>query len=353
MSEVKLAAETRTEFGKGAARRTRRAGQVPGVVYGHGADPVHVDAAGPRAAARAAYPERPARPGRSTARPSWSSRRPCSATPIKGFLEHVDLLAREARREGHRRDPGAHRGRAGPGRQPARARAEHAAGRGRGHPHPRVASPSPSRAWRPVPPSSPRTSRCRRAPRWPSTSDAVVLQVVGRAGRGAGRRGRGRRGARPPRPEPRRTCLTACRRPLRPARPRQRPVRRMHGAVTSRRRIDDVTTDDGALADRGPRQSRARVRRQPAQRRLHGGRPAGRADRRAVQAGAARRRRRWWRGGSARRAGEPPGGAGQADVVHEPVRRSGDRAAGLLQGADGARSSRSTTSWTSTTARCG
>jgi large subunit ribosomal protein L25 len=42
MSETKLAAQTRTEFGKGAARRLRRAGQVPAVIYGHGADPLHV-----------------------------------------------------------------------------------------------------------------------------------------------------------------------------------------------------------------------------------------------------------------------------------------------------------------------
>lgn len=42
MSEVKLVAETRTEFGKGAARRIRREDKVPGVLYGHGADPVHI-----------------------------------------------------------------------------------------------------------------------------------------------------------------------------------------------------------------------------------------------------------------------------------------------------------------------
>ncbi|MFF1646342.1 50S ribosomal protein L25/general stress protein Ctc [Streptomyces sp. NPDC058240] len=42
MAEVKLAAQVRTEFGKGAARRTRRANLVPAVVYGHGAEPVHV-----------------------------------------------------------------------------------------------------------------------------------------------------------------------------------------------------------------------------------------------------------------------------------------------------------------------
>ena len=42
MSEVRLAAEPRTEFGKGAARRTRRAGKIPAVLYGHGSDPKHL-----------------------------------------------------------------------------------------------------------------------------------------------------------------------------------------------------------------------------------------------------------------------------------------------------------------------
>ncbi|MET7525939.1 50S ribosomal protein L25/general stress protein Ctc [Streptomyces sp. NPDC005248] len=42
MAEIKLATQPRTEFGKGAARRTRRDNQVPAVVYGHGAEPVHV-----------------------------------------------------------------------------------------------------------------------------------------------------------------------------------------------------------------------------------------------------------------------------------------------------------------------
>ena len=40
--EIRLKASTRTEFGKGAARRLRRAHQVPAVLYGHGAEPVHV-----------------------------------------------------------------------------------------------------------------------------------------------------------------------------------------------------------------------------------------------------------------------------------------------------------------------
>jgi large subunit ribosomal protein L25 len=40
--EVKIKAEPRTEFGKGAARRIRRADKVPAVLYGHGGDPVHL-----------------------------------------------------------------------------------------------------------------------------------------------------------------------------------------------------------------------------------------------------------------------------------------------------------------------
>ena len=46
MSNPTLVAQTRSEFGKGAARRARRAGLVPGVLYGHGDAPLHVDLPG-------------------------------------------------------------------------------------------------------------------------------------------------------------------------------------------------------------------------------------------------------------------------------------------------------------------
>ncbi|MCC3771632.1 hypothetical protein CTZ27_18460 [Streptomyces griseocarneus] len=42
MSEVKIPAQLRSDFGKGFARRARVAGQVPAVVYGQGSEPVHV-----------------------------------------------------------------------------------------------------------------------------------------------------------------------------------------------------------------------------------------------------------------------------------------------------------------------
>ena len=42
MSEVRLSAESRSEFGKGFARRIRAAGKIPAVLYGHGTDPRHL-----------------------------------------------------------------------------------------------------------------------------------------------------------------------------------------------------------------------------------------------------------------------------------------------------------------------
>ena len=39
---AKIQAETRTEFGKGAARRIRREAKIPAVLYGHGNEPVHL-----------------------------------------------------------------------------------------------------------------------------------------------------------------------------------------------------------------------------------------------------------------------------------------------------------------------
>ncbi len=46
MASEKITAETRTEFGKGAARRIRRDDKIPAVVYGHGNDPIHLSLPG-------------------------------------------------------------------------------------------------------------------------------------------------------------------------------------------------------------------------------------------------------------------------------------------------------------------
>lgn len=42
MAEIRIAGARRTEFGKGASRRTRRDGLVPAVIYGHGENPIHI-----------------------------------------------------------------------------------------------------------------------------------------------------------------------------------------------------------------------------------------------------------------------------------------------------------------------
>ena len=91
MSEVKLTAQPRTEFGKGAARRLRRADMVPAVLYGHGTAPVHV--ALPGHATMMALKQSNALfelevAGKSTlALPKDVQR-----DPLRGFIEHVDLL---------------------------------------------------------------------------------------------------------------------------------------------------------------------------------------------------------------------------------------------------------------------
>ncbi|GLF99380.1 50S ribosomal protein L25/general stress protein Ctc [Streptomyces yaizuensis] len=91
MSEVKLATETRTEFGKGAARRTRRAGLVPVVLYGHGTDPVHLSLPGHDLQLALRTPNVLLSldiEGRTELAIPKSVQR----DPLKGFLDHVDLL---------------------------------------------------------------------------------------------------------------------------------------------------------------------------------------------------------------------------------------------------------------------
>jgi large subunit ribosomal protein L25 len=91
VSEVKIQAEPRTEFGKGAARRIRRNDKVPAVLYGHGTDPIHI-----------------ALPGHDTMLALKNANallsidiggenrlalpKQVQRDPIKGFIEHVDLL---------------------------------------------------------------------------------------------------------------------------------------------------------------------------------------------------------------------------------------------------------------------
>ncbi|WP_411082592.1 50S ribosomal protein L25/general stress protein Ctc [Streptomyces sp. cmx-18-6] len=91
MAEIKLAAEVRTEFGKGAARRTRRANQVPAVIYGHGAESVHITLPGHelQLALRTANVLIGLEiDGKDTLVIPKAVQR----HPLKGTIEHVDLL---------------------------------------------------------------------------------------------------------------------------------------------------------------------------------------------------------------------------------------------------------------------
>ncbi|MER8045308.1 50S ribosomal protein L25/general stress protein Ctc [Streptomyces sp. NPDC094032] len=91
MSEVKIAATLRSEFGKGAARKIRRDAKVPGVLYGHGSDPVHVTLPAHELQMALRTPNVLLSldiEGRNELAIPKAAQR----DPLKGFLEHVDLL---------------------------------------------------------------------------------------------------------------------------------------------------------------------------------------------------------------------------------------------------------------------
>ncbi|MFC9690153.1 50S ribosomal protein L25/general stress protein Ctc [Kribbella sp. NPDC056951] len=92
MAEVKIQAESRTEFGKGAARRIRRDNKVPAVLYGHGTDPVHITLPGHDTmlalkTANALLLIEVTGSESLLALPKQVQR-----DPLKGTIEHVDLV---------------------------------------------------------------------------------------------------------------------------------------------------------------------------------------------------------------------------------------------------------------------
>jgi len=94
MSEDLIKAESRTEFGKGAARRIRRDSKVPAVIYGHGNDPIHVTLPGHDTMLALKH-------GGANAvlnieidgKVQLALTKQVQADPIKGFLEHIDFVA--------------------------------------------------------------------------------------------------------------------------------------------------------------------------------------------------------------------------------------------------------------------
>lgn len=91
MSEVRIAAEPRTEFGKGAARRVRRAGQVPAVLYGHGTEPRHLNLPGHELMLALKTPNVLIRVD-GVGKDNLALPKSIQRDAIKGFVEHVDLL---------------------------------------------------------------------------------------------------------------------------------------------------------------------------------------------------------------------------------------------------------------------
>ncbi len=92
MPEVRIAAETRDEFGKGAARRFRREGRVPAVLYGHGTETRHLSLPGHDLMLALKTPNvllrlEGLKQGSEIALPKAVQR-----NPIKGVIEHVDLI---------------------------------------------------------------------------------------------------------------------------------------------------------------------------------------------------------------------------------------------------------------------
>ena len=93
MSAEKITAEKRTEFGKGAARRIRRADKVPAVIYGHGNDPMHITLPGHETMMALKH-------GGTNAllyidlegSTHIALTKQVQADPIKGFLEHIDFV---------------------------------------------------------------------------------------------------------------------------------------------------------------------------------------------------------------------------------------------------------------------
>ncbi|MFP5072578.1 50S ribosomal protein L25/general stress protein Ctc [Pseudonocardia nantongensis] len=94
MAQTRIPAENRTEFGKGAARRTRKAGKIPAVLYGHGTDPVHLSlpslefAAVVREQGRNAVLELDV----AGSKPQLALTKTVVVHPLRPYIEHVDLL---------------------------------------------------------------------------------------------------------------------------------------------------------------------------------------------------------------------------------------------------------------------
>jgi len=91
MSEQKLAAEVRAEFGKGYARRARMDGKIPAVIYGHGAEPIHITLPA-KATTLAARTANALLSLDINGEAHLALVKDIQRNPIKQIIEHIDLL---------------------------------------------------------------------------------------------------------------------------------------------------------------------------------------------------------------------------------------------------------------------
>jgi len=90
--EVRIEAEPRTEFGKGPSRRIRRAGRVPAVMYGHGAENRHFTLPEHALMLALKTPNALIRLEGLAGRPTLALPKAVQRHAIKGVIEHVDLI---------------------------------------------------------------------------------------------------------------------------------------------------------------------------------------------------------------------------------------------------------------------
>jgi large subunit ribosomal protein L25 len=90
--EVHIAAVTRSEFGKGAARRSRREGRVPAVLYGHGTETRHLSLPGHELMLALKTPNVLLYLDGLGKSSEIALPKAVQRDPVRGFIEHVDLI---------------------------------------------------------------------------------------------------------------------------------------------------------------------------------------------------------------------------------------------------------------------
>jgi large subunit ribosomal protein L25 len=92
MTDTTLVVTLRTEFGKGPARRLRRAHQVPAVLYGHGTDPVHLALPGHETMLALKAANALITLQIEGEKDQLALAKSVQRDPLRGSLEHVDLV---------------------------------------------------------------------------------------------------------------------------------------------------------------------------------------------------------------------------------------------------------------------